>query len=422
MSPSDIDGRQSDDATIALPMLMKEDALKELARKPNVWQPNKLERLKIAVVHSFYSAKQPSGENVVVERQIEALRKAGHEVELFSLSTDELEKDGLYALRSAFVVATGVGPSPDFGNFIPDVVHVHNLFPNFGKRWIRQSGFPLVTSLHNYRPMCAAGTFYRDGNVCVECLDAHSSLPALRYGCYRSQVATVPVALGQHFEDEEQLRHADQIIVLSQQMSETLESIGIPKKKLVEVPHFLPEAPIAENRQREGWLYVGRLSEEKGILELLKTWPAEEPLEIVGSGPLESEAVKLAAGKNVSFLGRLPHDILMVRLARARGLVFPSRCFETFGLSYIEALSVGTPVLAWEPSVVASFVRADGTGIVMNEQLVSDALGEARSRFPKLEAHCRRVFVERYTESSWISSMMAIYERAIELHRHRIRD
>lgn len=81
------------------------------------------------MAHSFYSSAQPSGENTVVPNEVDALRRAGHTVELFAAHTDELEGEVLYKLRAGLRVAAGYGRNPlkainDFG---PDIVHVHNL-------------------------------------------------------------------------------------------------------------------------------------------------------------------------------------------------------------------------------------------------------------------------------------------------------
>lgn len=135
--------------------------------------------MKIAVVHSFYTAGKPSGENALVRDQVRALGAAGHTVELFAAHTDELARDPLYPLRAAARVASGRGNSPlaRLREFAPDVVHVHNLFPNFGRSWVRHWVGPLVATLHNYRPMCAAATLYRAGAVCTSCPDGDPGRP-----------------------------------------------------------------------------------------------------------------------------------------------------------------------------------------------------------------------------------------------------
>ena len=138
--------------------------------------------MRIAVVHSFYSSASPSGENDVVISQVSALRRAGHDVTLIDWHTDVEELTRGYALRAGLQVATGFGPSPlkQLAEFEPDVVHVHNLFPNAGTRWLRHTDFPVVSSLHNYRQVCANGLLYRDGHGCTECV--RSTLHAVQHG------------------------------------------------------------------------------------------------------------------------------------------------------------------------------------------------------------------------------------------------
>ncbi|MDP9986464.1 glycosyltransferase involved in cell wall biosynthesis [Arthrobacter oryzae] len=364
-------------------------------------------------MHSFYSSRVPSGENVVVQQQADALRRLGYIVQIFAQSTDRRERSKLYPLEAALTVATGWGPIPQrLRDFNPDVIHVHNLFPNFGKQWLLNTAAPVISSLHNYRPMCAAGTFYRDGRVCTDCADRKSSLPAIQHGCYKGRIASVPVALGQRFDRDPFLARSSAIVALSSQMSSIYASYGATPQKLHVLPHFLPdELDRGSGPGGRYWLYGGRLSHEKGILPLVQEWPSERPLLIAGQGELEAEVRRVAKGKNIKVLGAVGREDLMALMRGAAGVVFPSRWFEGFGLVYMEALAAGTPVLAWEPSVVASFIRDDGTGAVVRG-LLSDALEAADKSFPSMRSHCRQVFERKYRESSWAEGIRGIYDAA----------
>ena len=66
--------------------------------------------MRVAIVHSYYSNRQPSGENVVVDAQAAALRAQGVDVRIIAAQTDTLESNNGYKLRSALTVATGVDP------------------------------------------------------------------------------------------------------------------------------------------------------------------------------------------------------------------------------------------------------------------------------------------------------------------------
>ena len=368
--------------------------------------------LRVAVVHSFYSSRQTSGENRVVEQQLESLRRRGHAVGLFAQRTDDRERSKAYPLMAAATVATGWGPNPlaELREFEPDVVYVHNLFPNFGRTWVSRWPGPLVAVMHNYRAMCAPGTFHRDGHVCTDCFEARFSGPAVRHACYRgSRLATLPVAAGVRFGADPVLRRADRIVVLNPIMRRLYRQAGVEESRIETVPNFLGD-PAAPGSGEGPWLFVGRLTEAKGILDLVRTWPAGVPLVVVGSGPLRAE-LEQCAPPGVVLLGEQPAARVSELMRSARGLVFPSRWFEGFPMVYLEALSAGTPVLAWEPSSVAGMVREEGTGLVVED--LSEALPLAEQTFPSMRQRCRAVYEERYTEEAWLSAIEGLFHEVM---------
>jgi glycosyltransferase involved in cell wall biosynthesis len=359
---------------------------------------------RVGVVHSFYSSRQTSGENRVVDLQVGALGQAGYTVGLFAQRTDDREQSKIYPLTAAATVATGRGPNPlaQLHEFAPDAVLVHNLFPNYGRTWVNRWDGPLVAFMHNYRPMCAAGTFFRNGQVCTDCLDAHSTRPAVQHACYRgSRMATLPVAAGTKFGDDPLLRRADKVVVLNRRMSELYRQVGVDDARMSVIPNFLSQ-PGPPGPGGGHWLFVGRLTDPKGILPLVHQWPSETPLIIVGSGPLR-EDVERSLPPGVVLLGEQSSEQVSQLMRSATGLVFPSRWFEGFPMVYLEALAAGTPVLAWEPSVVSDMVREEGTGLVVGD--LSEALREAEITFPRMRLRCREVFEERYTKDAWLRSI-----------------
>ncbi|WP_332644798.1 glycosyltransferase family 4 protein [Aeromicrobium sp.] len=370
--------------------------------------------LRIAVVHSFYSSRQPSGENVVVGLQVEALKRAGHEVLLVGRSTDELEQASTYPLRAGLRAATGRGDSPlaEIEAHRPDVVHVHNLFPNLGRRWVEQLDIPLVTTLHNYRPMCPAATLFRDGASCTLCPDSKSARPAVTHSCFKgSRAQTLPVAIGTRFDDDPLLRRADRIVTLHDNMLATYAHYGVPEDRLVTVPNFVPSRSEPAGQRTDEWLFVGRLTYDKGIIELLTHWPADRALVIVGAGPQADEAEALA-GPNVTFVGQRSAAEVGELMSSARGLVFPSLWPEGLPTVYLEALAAGLPVVAWPQSIVGSLVARDGTGLVTAGNLPEE-LDRADREFPGLADHCRTVFDSHYSEQAWVSAITDVYRSVV---------
>lgn len=381
--------------------------------------------MRIALVHSFYSRAQPSGENNVVEMQLKALSEAGHVVRLIKKETDSLATSRSYGARTALQVATGYGhdPTQDLSAFRPDVVHVHNLFPNLSSRWMLAQRFPIVSTLHNFRSLCAKGTLFRAGNVCEECITAGPAR-SLRYGCYRgSRLATLPLYLQNRngLTGSPFLQGSNLLIALSRQAADVYERAGVRSSRIRVLPNpanLFSEAGSANAKREPHWLYVGRLAEEKGILELLEEWPSSTSLEIVGDGPLRERAEHVAMGKPVRFKGALDKVTVQAQMRRATGLVFPSRGYESAPAQvYLEALCAGLPVLALKGSAVASEVIRLQVGEVVSEWSTTSlqaALGRLSGNAAVMAERCREAYQREYGVRTWLPKLLGIYNEAMD--------
>ena len=370
--------------------------------------------MRIGLVHSYYSTRAPSGENNVVDAQAEVLRGAGHDVLVVAQSTDSRLRRRSYPVEAALTVATGWGPSPlgALEEFGPDVVHVHNLFPNFGRRWLQDYRGPLVATLHNYRPLCPRGTLYRNGQVCTLCPDAGSALPAVRHGCFHaSAIATVPSAMGTRFAQDRVLRRADVLTTLSPGMSEVYAGQGVPADKLVVVDNFVTGG--APGAGGGAWLYAGRVDREKGLHELLERWPRGQRLLVAGD---EDANDPLPTHPDVTVIGRVTREELLDLMRQAVGLVFPSILPEGLALVCLEALSAGTPVLAFEDIPAGAAVAALGIGVTGARTDVARLVERAAREFPDLREHCVDVHRRRFTPDAWLRSIEVVYARAIAAH------
>lgn len=372
--------------------------------------------LRVALVHSFYSSRQPSGENATVESELELLLEAGIDALLFAARTDDLEHGVLHPLRAALRVATGHGASPakSLAMFAPDVIHVHNTFPNFGRTWATDLGVPMVTTLHNYRFTCANGVLFRDGHMCTECPDGRR-WSGLRHRCYRgSLAATLPLTIANRRGPgaDPLLTHADRILCLSARQRHMLQDNGVDGARIVDWVNFLPERldPGPGTDVRDGCLCVARLTAEKGVVQLARAWSSITPLRIAGDGP-ELAAVRQAArGRNVEVLGLLPRSQVVDLMRQSLALVCPSDCPEVAPLVYVEALASGLPIVVRNTSDLADRVRLQGTGVTVNRLgEIPDAL-VALKRTPDLARHCRTVFDVRYSARTYRQRLLRLYE------------
>lgn len=378
--------------------------------------------MRIAVIHSFYQSGSPSGENQAVLSQIRALEEAGHTVELIAQRSDDFGTASLSYLTSrAWRVATGYGSSPEreISDFAPDVVHVHNLFPNWGHRWLERIHVPVVLSIHNFRPLCAAGSLYRDGAPCTLC-PTKTSVHSLAHSCYRgSVIATLPLAIAtaQPYSRQYVPNHVDQIVFLSEHQRRTYLEFGEVPRSTSVVPNFVPEVgpqPLFAGNP-SGWCYIGRISEEKGVFDLVRSWPEGMQLSIYGDGPGVSELSERIT-RDMSYEGPVLNEQVNGVLRSHKGLVFPSKVSEVSPLTYMESLRAGRPVIAFGANAAARDIRANGGrgGEVFKDwDDVVHAI-HALDHRPNAGLEARKVYEEKFSASAWLRAIEAVYEAVIE--------
>ncbi|WJZ65519.1 glycosyltransferase family 4 protein [Kocuria rosea] len=378
--------------------------------------------MKIAIVHSYYTDKTPSGENITVDLQAEALANAGHTVRVIGVSTDDLARESLYKTRTAVKVASGRGlsPLPELERFSPDVTHIHNLFPNFSTGWLQRWQGPVIATLHNFRPLCSNGLLFRDGHKCTLCPD-RGQHHALIHSCYKnSRIATLPITIknrGQVTEDAV-IKNASKLIVLSQRSIRTYEQYGVPSTQMEMIPNFINEPAkwLDEDNMSQSWLYAGRLNPEKGIIDLLDNWPSDRHIRIAGAGTEEESIKKISNNRpNVTYIGSLSRENMIEEVGRSKGLVIPSLCAENLPTVYLEALASGIPVIAREGNSAADDVNEWAPGLTYgSEETLALALGKADSQYHQLRNAAKSRFKSLFTEHAWIKQIEKVYDTACQ--------
>ena len=400
---------------------------------------SRLVPMRILLVHNYYGSSAPSGENVVFEAERDLLRAHGHEVQTFTRYSDTIRGRGLWG-KIVGALSTICNPfaaralARQCRAFRPDIVHFHNTFPLISLWTVRTAAkfAPVVMTLHNYRLLCAAGTPLRDGKACRACFPVNVKprfWPALRFRCYRkSLAATLPLALSNWLYGTCLKRWVARFIVLSEFQRRTLLECGYPVDRLVVKGHFVEDGSPLEPRalaQRRDFLFVGRLSSEKGVVTLIQAWERiwkmcpSSSLLIVGDGDLHSQATRLGRGMNVKWLGRKSREEVRFLIWGARCLVVPSECWETFGLSAVEAMSLSVPVVVSDLGALPSLVKDGQTGIVFKAG-DEDALAMALRRMVQMdESNYRRMcraaredYERCFTPQQNYVQLMAIYKEA----------
>jgi glycosyltransferase involved in cell wall biosynthesis len=389
--------------------------------------------VKIVLVHNSY--QQPGGEDIVFEQERQLLERAGHEVIAYHRSNDEIEE--LSVIERAALVKRSIWATDthrDFSKLLgrenPDVVHVHNTFlmvsPSiYGA--CQDRDVPVVQTLHNFRLLCPAATFFRDGKVCEECVD-NSLLRSVLHGCYRhsrSATASVALMLQWHRHSGTWTDRIERYIALTDFARNKFTVAGFPAEKIVVKPNFVHPDPGEREYPGDQAVFVGRLSQEKGLLVLLDAWkglPENYRIQIIGDGPertaLESRVSrdKLAG---IVFRGRLPHDELTRAMKHARCLILPSVWYEGFPMCIAEAFACGTPVICSRLGGMREIVEDGRTGLLFEPGNAGDLVAKiewAWSHPAELQAmghEARREYEERYTAEKNYEQLVDIYEKAV---------
>jgi glycosyltransferase involved in cell wall biosynthesis len=394
--------------------------------------------MRVIVAHNRYQFS--GGEDAVVRDEVAMLRQHGHCVELLELNNDIIEgiPGKLIASSSIFYSANSRKRLRNtICNFRPDILHVHNWFPLLSPSIIWEAdaaGIAVVQTLHNYRMLCANALLYRNGSVCTDCLGKSLPIDGIVHGCYRdsragSAIVTAAYAFHRIIHTWDRV---DLFIAVSDFEREILVRGGLPTEKVVVKPNIVVSASRKEEIHTEdAALYVGRLSPEKGIGTLLSAWNTGKiqlRLKIVGDGPMIDEVRSCAASnQRVEYLGSRPSDDVYGEMAKAKFLVCPSECYETFGRIVVEAFSQGTPVLAADIGCMRELVEEGVTGYSYSPGNV-DALVAGTLNFPsgeeyeRMRANCRKLYLNKYTSDINYPLLMDVYERAIAIRKAHKRD
>ena len=236
--------------------------------------------------------------------------------------------------------------------FGPDVIHVHTVVNPVALEWAADRGALMTVQDHRY--FCPGrGKWTAGGRVCQQPLD-----PELCAGCFEDPAyfAEIWALTARRLAVVRRLR----LTVLSQYMRRELEDAGVAAGRITVIPPFVQGLEAGPGPEAAPCvLFVGRLTEAKGALDAAEAWRrsgGDLPLVVAGTGRLRTQLQ--AAGAEV--LGWVPHAALGTHYRRARVVLMPSRWQEPFGIVGLEALSLGTPVAAWDSGGIREWHPGEG--------------------------------------------------------------
>jgi len=253
-----------------------------------------------------------------------------------------------------------------------DLVHVHNYFPLLTPgifKAVKDCKCVLVHTLHNYRSWCISGILYRSSyGICELCANKQFSMHGIINRCYRKSFAQTILAQSAFWSYR--LTNAfdkiDCYFVLSKFQKDKIKEFGVDENKVFLKPNFTEDnSCVCKNKN--GYIFVGRLEDSKGVLNLLEVWSKLDQkycLTLIGGGELEESLRVKYEKKNIIFKGKCSKEDTILSISKSKYLIQSSLLYETFGLTIIEAFICGVPVIGFDIGTRREMIENEVNGFL----------------------------------------------------------
>ncbi|MCP4219562.1 MAG: glycosyltransferase family 4 protein [bacterium] len=392
--------------------------------------------MKILLIHNYYRFR--GGEDRYVETLAETLTSNGHQVVRFAFDSKDINN---FNLMDKLLISLRLTRSPRLNKKLekilqeekPQLAVIHNLFPLISLSILKVlKGFniPIVKRIENYRFLCLNGLFLRNETGICDVCKKGNLIPGILHKCYQnSYLNSIGMALPLMITNWKKMlfNHVDIFLAPSRFIKEKFSEVGFPREKITVLPNFLDFDPVESVREPSDYaVFVGRLSVEKGLttlLEAVRQLP-DLPLKILGEGPLSEELkdfVRRNNMKNVEFTGFIDGAEKKEIVSRARFLIFPSECYESFGYSVIESHACGIPVIASGIGGAAELL-VDGINGYLFEpgnpgdlrDKISILAGMDHDKLMAMKERCLQPVKELYTREAGYENLLELLKRLVK--------
>ena len=420
--------------------------------------------MRILQVHKYYSKKRGGGSVTAFFEIIKILEKNGHTVSVFSMKDSENEKseyERYFTKHLDFNEKNNVWEKIKMvGKVIfnreaqkkiekiiqaekPEIAHLHNFYHYLSPSIIfslKKNKIPMIMTLHDYKLICPNYKLFSQGKICENCRGGryyHCFLKKCVKNSYSfSLVAMLEAYLHKFLKTYEKV---DLFIASSKFMKEKCVEFGISPEKIKILKNPFDTKNFGLNKEEENYfLYYGRLSEEKGISDLIKAvakihqenFLEKDKLLIVGKGPEEKNLKKLVQKlkmeRKISFLGFKQGEDLKKIIASSKFTVLPSVWYDNLPLTILESQLLKKPVIVSDLGGSKELMIENETGFIFQGGNIDD-LGEKIKKMlnlnflerEKMGEKARKNISEVNDEKNLYSQLLKIYKEVINNYKRK---
>lgn len=405
--------------------------------------------MKILMVNKFLYPR--GGAETYMLKIGEYLMSQGHEVQYFGMYDDnntvgnrlglytgnmDFHTNGLsrflYPVRIIYSGEAYKKISRVIDDFKPDIVHMNNVNYQLSPSVIDavyKKGVPMVMTVHDYQMICPNHMLYnvRERKICEKCVRG-STIHCIKGKCiHLSRVKSILGAMeGTVYRIRKNYSKVDLYICPSKFLEKKLllgnSKVFEGKTKVIcnyaKIPELSELAPGGRTEKKPYVVYVGRLSEEKGVRLIARAAEIlpDTKFVIAGTGP---DKCVLENYKNIDLKGFVSGIDLYRLIAEAQILILPSICYENCPLSILEAQAVGTPVITASVGGMAELVEDGVTGkhvSPMNGEMLAETISEVLNNSEELKLMSDNSMKKRneiITLETYCDMLISVYEEII---------
>ena len=403
--------------------------------------------MKVLMVNKFHYLK--GGSEKYYFELAELLKENGHEVAFFSMKDEKNIKTDckeyfvepidlntgskLKALDVIYSKANKKKMEEALDEFKPDIVHLNNFQRQLSASIIdpiKRRNIPIVFTAHDVQAICPAITMMdNDKNICEECMKG-KYLNCIKKKCNKgSTLKSIVGALEGYYYRAKNIytNKIDFIITPSEFYRGKMIEDGIPENKIKALHNFVELKDYDLETSDEGYaLYFGRLSKEKGILNLINAFTKleEGKLYIAGEGP-EKETIENIIKENkledrIKLLGFLNADQMKDTIRKCKFVIVPSIWYENCPYSVMETLAIGKPVIGANIGGIPELVKNEQSGLTYKYDDIDELANKMETLFNNKElvteygVNAKKQANELYGKDIYYKNIMSIYEKLVK--------
>jgi len=417
--------------------------------------------MKILQIHKYFSREKGGGSVTAFFETKKLLEQKGHEVAVFSMD-DPTNEESIYSkyfikhfdinkaggffgqLRLGFKSIYNFEAQRKLEELIeqekPDVAHIHNVYHYITPsifHTLKKHNIPMVFKLSDYKAICPNYKLFNKGEVCEKCKGGkyyHCFLGR----CLKKSLAVSFIAMVEAYVHKllGSYNKIDMFLAPSQFMKKKCTEFGIPVEKIkilrntVDVESFpLNSAP----KEKDFFLYYGRISEEKGLADLIiavdllkrKNKLQENKLVFAGRGPQENDLKKLTEilklEKEVEFVGFKRGKELKNLISDSKFVVLPSVWYDNSPLVISESGLLGKPVIVSDAGGSKEMFSDGESGLVFGAGDVEDLalkikemIKTGKEKRFKMGEKGRKNIIDLNDPEKYYKKLLSIYKNLVD--------